>query len=509
MRNTTLVTKQSTLPHIEEWKTINWVQINKYVEKLQQRIYRAEQQQQRRKVRSLQRLLLKSKAALLLSIRRVTQTNKGRKTAGIDNQVIKTDGERLKLFRQMSQQSLYLHNPKPSYRTYIAKKNGKLRPLSIPTIKDRVYQNIAKMALEPQWEFIFESTSYGFRPKRGCHDALVRIFLALVMNKKQWVFEGDFKGCFDNLNHDYILEQVKEFPGAVVIEKWLKSGYVNKGVFHKTESGSGQGSIISPLLANIALHGMEETLGVKYRPKRSTCRATTYINTGDCTVIRYADDFVCLCDTKPEAMALYQKLVPYLEKRGLELETTKTRVVNIYDGFDFLGFNIRRYNVGKSSKLFIKPSHESLNKARERIRKVVEECKGQNVDVLIGKLNPVITGIGNYWRPMVSKRAFSTIDSYIFQKTYQFTKRLHANKGIKWIKKKYYPHFLTGEANKWTLVSPEKKIELKRMSTIHIERHVVIRHNASPYDSKLKEYFEKRKARSGSQSFYYIPSFLG
>ena len=248
--------KKSALPDITDWDRINWLNISQYVEKLQQRIYHAERLGKIRKVRDLQRLLMKSQAALLLSIRRVTQINKGKRTAGVDGYKALTPYERVELYNKMKDMNIYRHRPKPAYRTYIEKKNGKLRPLGIPTIKDRIYQNIARLALEPQWEAKFEPTSYGFRPKRNCHDAIERIFNT-IGNKKQWIFEGDFKGCFDNLNHDYILEQIKGFPAFNVVEKWLKAGFVDNKVFHVSENGTPQGGIISPLLANIALHGLE------------------------------------------------------------------------------------------------------------------------------------------------------------------------------------------------------------------------------------------------------------
>ncbi len=349
MRNTSLIMK-STLPNNLTWKQINWVHVYRHVEKLQQRIYRAESLGMKRKVRELQRLLMRSKSALLLSIKRITQINKGKKTAGVDGFTVLTDEERIRLYRKMIDYQINFHRPKPSHRTYIKKKNGKLRPLSIPTIKDRIYQNIAKMALEPQWEVRFEPTSYGFRPKRGCHDAIERIFKCCSQRKKRWIFEGDFKGCFDNLKHDYIMEQIKEFPGKTVTERWLKAGYVDNNVFNSTEKGSGQGSVISPLLANIALHGMEEHLGIKYKEYirnngyQCTYNRTRYVMT------RYADDFVIMCKSKEDAEAIYDKLKPYLEVRGLELEPSKTRVVEITEGFDFLSFNARIYQTSTGEK---------------------------------------------------------------------------------------------------------------------------------------------------------------
>lgn len=235
-------TKKSALPNITDWDTINWKNINQYVEKLQQRIYHAERLGNIRQVRNLQRMLMRSKGALLLSIRRVTQINKGKRTAGVDGYKALTSRERIKLYNVMKDMNVYNHKPKPAYRTYIEKKNGKLRPLGIPIIKDRVYQNIVKLALEPQWEARFEPTSYGFRPKRGCHDAIARIFKT-VGKRKEWIFEGDFKGCFDSLNHNYILEQISGFPALNVVKKWLKSGFVDENVFYATEEGTPQGGL--------------------------------------------------------------------------------------------------------------------------------------------------------------------------------------------------------------------------------------------------------------------------
>jgi RNA-directed DNA polymerase len=486
----------------DQWYNMPWIKLEDHVKRLQQRIYRAESLGQKRRVKGLQRVLMRSQAALLLAIRQVTQINKGKRTAGVDGYKATTPAQRVKLFEKLKGYNLFSHNPKPTRRSYIPKdkKRTKLRPLGIPVIIDRVYQHIAKLALEPQWEYHFESISYGFRPKRGCHDAISAIWNKTNGDKKQWIFEGDFKGCFDNLNHDFIMERIKDFPAKDIILKWLKAGVVDNNVFNRTDTGTPQGGIISPLLANIALHGMEEEIGVNYRTSNKKRDGIIHEVFDTKALVRYADDFVIMCDTQEEAESMYEKLKPYLAKRGLELAAEKTRVVHISKGFDFLGFNIRSYFTRKTKpgkwKTFIKPSKKGIAKSVDKIKEVFKECKGTNVKTLIFKLNPVIRGYANYWSTVVSKKTFSYMDNYIWSKTKKFLKQLHPKKSWTWIKKRYFKPDNYGQSgDNWLLTSVDGKTQITKMAWKPISRHVMVKYKNSPFDPELEEYYLQRSIK--------------
>lgn len=353
----------------EEWRNINWVKIKRDIFKIQQRIFRAEAKGDKRQVKRLSRLLLHDKRVKLLSIHEVTQKNSGKSTSGVDGKVYLTDGERMQLFYELCEENIMLHKVKPVRRVYIPKKNGKMRPLGIPTIKDRIYQYTCKLALEPIWENRFESTSYGFRPLRGQRDAIAKIYNNIRYNNRQYIFEGDFEACFDNLNHDYIMKQIGNFPLKHIIGDWLKAGYIHSDNFYVTESGTPQGGIISPLLANIALHGMEDALNIKYERRKRSDGSYTFINKFKYVLIRYADDFVVLCKTKADALKVYELLESYLEQRGLTLSKEKTKITHLSKGFDFLGVNFKSHKTSKGFYVMSCPSKDSvksyMNKARD------------------------------------------------------------------------------------------------------------------------------------------------
>src|SRR5581483_8068217 len=315
-----------------DWQRINWRAANRRVRNLRQRIFRATQQGDWDKVQSLQRLMLRSYANTLVSVRRVTQVNQGKRTAGVDKLVVNTPERRGQMVDHLM--TFQPWTAQPAKRVYIPKANGKLRPLGIPTIIDRCLQARVKNALEPSWEARFERTSYGFRPGRSCHDAIAKIvLLANARSRKRWIVDADIKGAFDNISQDHILAAIGSFPAREVIKQWLKAGYVEKSVWHATESGTGQGAVVSPLLANIALHGMEEALGVAYNNQGGVISRRA--------VVRYADDFAVFCESREDAEQTVEILKGWLAERGLVFSEDKTRIVPITDGFDFLGFTIR------------------------------------------------------------------------------------------------------------------------------------------------------------------------
>ena len=499
MSNTHNENYESTTPYTTDWSSLKWSRIEKYVSKLQKRIFRAEREGDSHKVRDLQRMLVYSESALLMAIKRVTQINKGKRTPGIDGFRALSDEARGKLFDSMKLMNIKKHRPKPAYRTYIPKKNGKLRSLGIPAIIDRIYQEILRMALEPQAEAYFEPTSYGFRPKRGTFDAAERIFYNIKNGKWNWVFEGDFSACFDTLSHNFILKQIKGFPFYEVVERFLKAGYVDNNVFNLTKEGTPQGGLLSPLLANIALHGMEEILNISYHRRASIRNGKPYEifeTKGKYRMIRYADDFVIFARNKEDILEVEGILQPYLEERGLTLALDKTKITNIHDGFDFLGFEFKRHKTRDGYKSLVKPSKEGIKKFKKEINRRFEIMNGNNVDSLIDFINPLIRGTANYWKPFISSRIFNKMDNYIWKKTYKFLRRLHPHKSWGWIKKKYFPPYYDGRhRDKWILTGPNDGICIAKMSWVKIKRHVMIKHDYSPYDATKADYFELRNLK--------------
>src|SRR5438270_9951420 len=325
------------------WDLVDWREANRIVTNLRQRIFRAARTNDHRRVRSLRKLMLRSRSNILMSVRRVTQVNAGRNTPGVDKVLVKTPAARGELVDRLATSQPW--RARPVRRVYIPKKSdsSKRRPLGIPTIMDRCLQAMVKNALEPAWEARFEGSSYGFRPGRNCHDAIEKIYgLARPNKTKKWILDADIRGAFDNISHDYLLKAIGPVPGRELIKQWLKAGYIEQEMFHATERGTPQGGVASPLLANIALHGMEEAIGVKYDYRGQLI--------GKRAIVRYADDFVCFCETREDAERVQGILTEWLKERGLTLSAEKTRIVHLTEGFDFLVFNIRHYPAPQTSR---------------------------------------------------------------------------------------------------------------------------------------------------------------
>ena len=473
---------------IQDWHSIDWYKVNHSIRNIRRRIFKATQVKDWKKVRNLQKLMLNSYYNVLSSVRKTTQDNKGSRTAGVDKVLIKTPKQRFALSQELAKN----HSSKalPAKRIYIPKRNGQKRPLGIPAIKDRCLQAMVKNALEPCWEAQFEGISYGFRPGRSTHDAIGKIYLIARPNKtKKWIVDADIKGCFDNIDHDKLLEIIGNFPHRHLIQAWLKAGYIDKDVFHPQKTGTPQGGIISPLLANIALHGMEEALGVKYNRREESI--------GKRCVVRYADDFVIFCKNREDAEAARDEINSWLLTRGLSLSKEKTKIVHITEGFDFLGFNIRQYKVKNTKtgyKLLIKPSKEFMKKTRSDIREIFLNHNGKKLDALIGKINPVIRGKANYMNKVVSSKAFSDLDHYLFRRQVRYTKRMHPNKPRYWTQAKYWGRFNLKRPNqKWVFGNKETGNYMLKFSWTKISRHALVKKRSSPDDPSLIEYWEKRR----------------
>src|SRR5229473_3985273 len=472
-----------------DWNAINWRKANRTVRNLRRRIFRATQESDQKQVRSLQKLMLKSYSNRLVSVWRVTQTNAGKNTPGVDKLVIKTPAARGRMVDDLAHYSLW--KAKPARRVYIPKANNKLRPLGIPVVVDRCLQAMLKNALEPAWEARFEGSSYGFRPGRSCHDAIEKIYgLARPNKTKKWVLDADIRGAFDTISHESLLETIGPVPGKELIKQWLKAGYVEHGAFHATEQGTPQGGVASPLLANIALHGMEEAIGVTYDYRGQLI--------GKRAVVRYADDFVCFCETKEDAQRVQRILVEWLKVRGLTLSEEKTRIVHLTEGFDFLGFNVRHYPAPQTSrtgwKLLIKPSKESVQDMRTKLKVLWEKAHGMNVQTVLGKFNPVIRGWANYFRTAVAKEIFSGLDRWMFYKEDRYTRRMHPKKSTDWRHRTYWGRFQLDRLDPWVFGDKQTGGHLLKFSWVPIERHVLVKGTASPDDSRLADYWAKRQA---------------
>jgi RNA-directed DNA polymerase len=461
---------------VKIWSVINWRKIEAHVQRLQLRIAKAIKIGRYGKVKSLQWLLTHSFFAKLLAVRRVTQ-NTGKNTPGVDRIVWRTPTQKMQAAKALKRRG---YSPQPLRRIYIPKKNGKLRPLGIPTMMDRSQQALYLLALEPVADILADKNSYGFRPRRSTHDAIEQCFKILVKkHSSQWVLEGDIKSCFDKISHEWLIKNAR--MDKEILKKWLKAGYVENTILYRTEEGTPQGGIISPTLANIALDGLEAAI------KKVVLREEKV------HLVRYADDFIVTGATKE---ILERKVKPviidFMKERGLELSPEKTSITHINEGFDFLGFNVRKYE----GKLLIKPTKKGIQSFLDDIRETIKTMHAVKTENLIKYLNVKIQGWVNYYRHCVAKTTFNYIDTNIFWILWKWAKRRHPNKSASWVRERYYTQ---SGLRKWCFYSKMKAgkeetcILLTQAQHTKIKRHVKVRAEASPYDPEYKEYFSKRE----------------
>lgn len=491
-----MTTEQSVgaASHTSLWREVDWRSVNGGVRWLQVRIVKAVEAGRWGRVKALQRLLTSSRNGKLLAVRRVTE-NHGRKTSGVDGVSWDTPEKKMAAVDALNGRG---YRPLPLRRIYIPKSNGKLRPLVIiPTMKDRAMQALHLLALDPVAETKADVNSYGFRKKRSCADAIEGCFTALRSRNPRWVLEGDIRGCFDNISHEWLMAHVP--MNKAILRKWLKSGYMEKQAFYATEQGTPQGGIISPVLANLALDGLERRLREKYplRGKGSWQGILARVH-----LIRYADDFIVTGSSKELLENEVKPLVEeFLRERGLELSAEKTSIKHIEAGFDFLGQNVRRYSHGK---LLIKPSRKNIHTFLEKVREVVRKAQAYPAWQMVATLNRMIRGWAMYHRHVVSKRIFSRVDYAIFKALWQWSLKRHPRKGRRWIMRKY---FARRGGRGWCFFGEKKNddgqkenVWLFHAASLPIRRHVKIKREANPYHPAWEMYFESRESRHMTQT---------
>ena len=483
-------------PASETWNKLPWKKLEKHTFRIQKRIYRASQRGNVRAVHKLQKLLTKSEAARLVAVRRVTQDNQGKKTAGVDGVKSVPPRQRFDLVKRIHPNQWKKSSSHPCRRVWIPKP-GKTekRPLGIPTMETRAQQALGKMALEPEWEARFEPNSYGFRAGRSCHDAIEAILNA-IRYKPKYVFDADISGCFDNIDQKALLTKLNTYPALRhIVKMWLSAGVMDAGVFAPTERGTPQGGVASPLLANIALHGMEQV--------------TSTYHTGQekALLVRYADDFVLFHSEKEVLDQAARGITQWLKDMGLELKPSKTKVTHTLTpldgnvGFDFVGFTVRQFPVGKTHtgrhphgrplgyKTIIKPSKEAVKRHIHAIKQRIRALHWASQEQVIKVLNPVIRGWANYYRTVPSKKTFSCCDHTVYVQLTQWARHKHPTRGRKWIARNYWR---TKEQRHWVFMTLQG-VELRDHSQTAISYHTKVRGGASPYDGQLLYWSQRLK----------------
>ncbi|MFV0340780.1 MAG: group II intron reverse transcriptase/maturase [Parachlamydiaceae bacterium] len=484
------------------WDSLDWLKCELAIKKLQARIVKAQKEGRHGKVKALQWTLTHSFYAKALAVRRVT-SNSGSKTAGVD--LVTWEDSKTK-FQAIGMLKRGGYQPQPLRRIHIKKSNGKLRPLGIPTMRDRAMQALYLMALEPVAETTADTRSYGFRRERCTMDAVQQCHNVLRKGySPEWILEGDIKGCFDHISHEWLLNNIP--MDKVMLRKWLECGFVfNKQLF-PTEEGTPQGGIISPTLANMALDGLQKILSDKY--KRRSIKGKLY--SPMVNLIRYADDFIITSENREVLETEIKPLVAeFLAERGLTLSEEKTMITNINDGFDFLGFNIRKFK----NQILTKPSKPAQKRFLAKVRTTIKSNKACRQESLIRLLNPMITGWGNYYKHGATRDAFHLADNQIYNALWQWAKRRHSKKGKRWVADKYW-HVSKGKG--WHFASYFKKsngkqdsLKLKLLSNICFAQYTQIKGGANPFDPECDKYFDQRETQKmlvtlkGRNSLLYL-----
>jgi len=477
-----------------DWVSIDWKRVQRNVRAMQIRLAKASKEGDWRRVKSLQRWLPRRFSAKVLAVKRVTE-NQGKRTAGVDGQLWDTPSQKFAAIARLEKRR---YQSLPLRRVYIPKANRKERPLGIPTMRDRAMQALHLLALDPVLETMSDANSYGFRKSRSTADAMSQIFLQTSRKiSAQWVLDADIEGFFDHINHDWMITNICMDKG--ILRKWLKAGVVDRAQLLATTAGTPQGGIISPALANWTLNGLEAEL-TRYLQGRFGIEKTKKLKIG---VVRYADDFVL---TGISQEFLETEIKPWIEtflaQRGLRLSAAKTRIVHIDKGFDFLGWNFRKYK----EKLLIKPSKKNVKTFYEKLRKTVAANLGSKQADLIRLLNPMLRGWAQYHRPVVAKQTFSRIDHLLFWRLMRWAKRRHPRKGAEWIRKKYWRS--VGERN-WVFAADVEikgkkgTMELYELAATTIERHKKIKGDYHPYDPTWEEYGETLRTERMLQNMAY------
>lgn len=466
-----------------QWKSIDWKKAEAEVNRLQARIAKATQEKKWNTVKRLQYLLTHSYYAKALAVRKVT-TNKGKNTSGVDKELWSTPTSKMRGVLTLTDKG---YKAKPLRRVYIEKKGKKAkRPLGIPCMYDRAMQALYALALGPVSETTADAKSFGFRKGRCAQDACEYIFTAFSRrNSPQWVLEGDIKGCFDHISHEWLIENIP--MDKSVLKQFLKAGFVFRDELFQTEEGTPQGGVISPILANMALDGMQKVLSDHFHTNRLGKVDIRFKNAHKVNLVRYADDFIVTAATREIAEEAKELIRDFLKTRGLELSEEKTLITHIDDGFDMLGWTFRKFK----GKLIVKPSKKALKDFKASLSEtILKRGKAWKQEVLIEKLNQQIRGWANYHQSVCASEAFAHIDYILYELLWRWAKRRHPHKGRWWVSTNYWHR----KGNRSWVFSTENK-ELLRVDHIPIIRHTKVRMDANPYFDT--QYLIDRKFQHG------------